>query len=240
MNRPSQIMLGASDLSRRTALQSSTIEQTTTAMSQLAETVMQNAARAREARDLAAALTKSAENSGEVMANATESMERITASSNQISSIIGLIDDIAFQTNLLALNASVEAARAGQAGEGFAVVAVEVRRLAQSAAKASADVKALIERSSTEVRGGSTLVSAAAEKISDMLRSARQSNDLMEGIAIQSQDQASSIGGVTKSMRSPRRDDAARRESRRRDQLGSIQCRAPGRRDGSAGRSLRH
>ena len=197
-----QIMLGAEDLSRRTALQSSTIEKTTTAMSRLADTVLQNASRAKEASDLAATLMRSAESSGSVMANATDSMERIIASSNQISSIIGLIDDIAFQTNLLALNASVEAARAGQAGEGFAVVALEVRRLAQSAAKASSDVKALIERSGTEVRGGSTLVVEAAKKIEDMLKNARLSNSLMESIASQSRDQASSIGGVSNSMKS--------------------------------------
>ncbi len=81
------------------------------------------------------------------MEQANEAMERITPSSAKISNIIGMIDDIAFQTNLLALNASVEAARAGEAGKGFAVVAVEVRRLAQSAAKASSEVKALIEQS---------------------------------------------------------------------------------------------
>ena len=86
------------------------------------------------------------------MRRANEAMERITTSSSKISSIIGVIDDIAFQTNLLALNASVEAARAGEAGKGFAVVAVEVRRLAQSAAKASSEVKVLIEQSGTEVR----------------------------------------------------------------------------------------
>ena len=103
------------------------------------------------------------------MQQATEAMERITTSSGKISNIIGLIDDIAFQTNLLALNASVEAARAGEAGKGFAVVAVEVRRLAQSAAKASSEVKALIEQSGTEVRGGSKLVAEAATKLDAML-----------------------------------------------------------------------
>ena len=85
-----------------------------------------------------------------LMLNAVQAMSAIEASSGKISNIIGLIDDIAFQTNLLALNASVEAARAGEAGKGFAVVAVEVRRLAQSAAQASSEVKALIEQSGSE------------------------------------------------------------------------------------------
>ena len=93
--------------------------------------------------------------------------------SAKISNIIGLIDDIAFQTNLLALNASVEAARAGDAGKGFAVVAVEVRRLAQSAASASADVKALVEQSANEVRAARKLVSDAATRLADMLEAVR-------------------------------------------------------------------
>jgi methyl-accepting chemotaxis protein len=108
----------------------------------------------------------------QVMDAATSAMERITASSAKVSDIIKMIDDIAFQTNLLALNASVEAARAGEAGKGFAVVAVEVRRLAQSAAQASSEVKALIEQSSHEVAGGSKLVAQAAEKLVAMLEAA--------------------------------------------------------------------
>jgi methyl-accepting chemotaxis protein len=104
-------------------------------MEQLSGTVLANAERAKDASSVAATVTRTAEDGGQVMHQATEAMERITHSSGKISNIIGMIDDIAFQTNLLALNASVEAARAGDAGKGFAVVAVEVRRLAQSAAE---------------------------------------------------------------------------------------------------------
>ena len=149
-----EILAGANDLSGRTTKQAATIEETSAAMEQLASTVQQNAQRAKDASGVAAGVTRTAEEGGLVMQQATEAMERITTSSGKISNIIGLIDDIAFQTNLLALNASVEAARAGEAGKGFAVVAVEVRRLAQSAAKASSEIKGLIEQSGTEVRGG--------------------------------------------------------------------------------------
>ena len=196
-----EILSGANDLSERTTKQAATIEETSAAMEQLASTVLSNAQKAQEASDVASSVTRTAEEGGAVMHQANEAMERITASSGKISNIIGLIDDIAFQTNLLALNASVEAARAGEAGKGFAVVAVEVRRLAQSAAEASSEVKALIEQSGTEVKGGSRLVAEAASKLEAMLAAARNSNALMEGIARESREQANSIEEVNAAVR---------------------------------------
>jgi methyl-accepting chemotaxis protein len=196
-----EILSGANDLSERTTKQAATIEETSAAMEQLASTVLANAERAKEASSVASGVTHTAEEGGQVMANATEAMERITQSSSKISNIIGLIDDIAFQTNLLALNASVEAARAGEAGKGFAVVAVEVRRLAQSAAQASSDVKALIEQSATEVKGGSRLVADAASRLQEILASARSSSELMNGIARESREQAASIEEVNTAVR---------------------------------------
>ena len=196
-----EILSGANDLSERTTKQAATIEETSAAMEQLASTVLQNAERAKEASGVASTVTRTAEEGGQVMHQATEAMERITQSSGKISNIIGLIDDIAFQTNLLALNASVEAARAGDAGKGFAVVAVEVRRLAQSAANASSEVKVLIEQSADEVKGGSRLVLDAAAKLEAMVTAARSSNELMSGIAKDSRDQAGAIEEVNTAVR---------------------------------------
>ena len=196
-----EILSGANDLSERTTKQAATIEETSATMEQLASTVVQNAERAKEASVVAGTVTRTAEEGGHVMTQANEAMEKITTSSGKISNIIGLIDDIAFQTNLLALNASVEAARAGEAGKGFAVVAVEVRRLAQSAAEASAEVKVLIEQSAEEVRGGSKLVADAASKLEAMLVAARSSNELMDGIARESREQAASIEEVNTAVR---------------------------------------
>ena len=196
-----EMLSGANDLSERTTKQSATIEETSAAMEQLASTVTENAKRAQSASTKARAVSTTATEGGLVMSKATEAMERITASSNKISNIIGLIDDIAFQTNLLALNASVEAARAGEAGKGFAVVAVEVRRLAQSAAQASSEVKGLIEQSGTEVSGGSKLVAEAAQKLVAMLEAAKESSALIDSIATASRDQASAIEEVNSAVR---------------------------------------
>jgi methyl-accepting chemotaxis protein len=196
-----EILSGANDLSERTTKQAATIEQTSAAMEQLANTVAENARMADDANTSANAVSADAMRSGEVMDKANEAMERITQSSAKISNIIGMIDDIAFQTNLLALNASVEAARAGDAGKGFAVVAVEVRRLAQSAASASSDVKALIEASANEVKGGSQLVSSAATQLRDMLGAVTQNAGLMQSIAKASKVQAAAIEEVSVAVR---------------------------------------
>ncbi|WP_232846776.1 methyl-accepting chemotaxis protein [Devosia beringensis] len=197
----SEIVIGTNDLSERTTKQAATIEETSAAIEQLAATVLENADRARDANTNAQKVNQVGEEGGAVMRQANDAMSRITESSSKISNIIGLIDDIAFQTNLLALNASVEAARAGDAGQGFAVVAVEVRRLAQSAAQASADVKTLVEASAGEVGAGTKLVAEAASKLAAMMEAARANNTLMEGIARNSREQASAIEEVSGAVR---------------------------------------
>ncbi len=128
-------------------------------------------------------------------------MERISASSQRIFNIIGMIDDIAFQTNLLALNASVEAARAGDAGSGFAVVAQEVRRLAQSAAESSAEVKGLVEQSAREVSTGRQMVATAASNLDSVLSAVEQSAQSMLAISRASQEQAREIAEVSTAVR---------------------------------------
>ncbi len=192
-----EILSGANDLAERTTRQAAAVEETSAALEQLAGTVSENSRRASAASAKAKAVSGTAGEANAMMQEANEAMQRISASSTKISNIIGLIDDIAFQTNLLALNASVEAARAGDAGKGFAVVAVEVRRLAQSAAGASADVKALIEQSANEVSIGSRRVADATVKVTAMHDGIQENGVLIEGIAGATEAQSTSIREVT-------------------------------------------
>lgn len=187
---------GFQDLSGRTAGQASQVEETAAAVDMLTRSISKNAERAAQARDKAGSVEKAVTNSGEVMKGATEAMDQMVASSKKIADIVALIDGIAFQTNLLSLNASVEAARAGHAGAGFAVVAAEVRNLAQSTANSSGDIRKLIEQSQAEVTEGVELVSKAASNLHLMVDSIGEVTVLMREISENTSEQANRLTEV--------------------------------------------
>ena len=163
-----EVRVAADDLAKRTEQQAASIEETAAALDEITTTVKKSSNRAEEAGKLVAQARNHAEHSGDVVRNAIGAMDQIEASSREISSIIGVIDEIAFQTNLLALNAGVEAARAGDAGKGFAVVAQEVRELAQRSAKAAKEIKTLINASGAQVANGVALVTNAAGALQEI------------------------------------------------------------------------
>jgi methyl-accepting chemotaxis protein len=185
-----EVSQSADDLSKRTEQQAASLEETAAALDQITANVSNSSKRAEEARAIAIQANESARHSGEVVASAVDAMGKIEQSSNQISSIIGVIDDIAFQTNLLALNAGVEAARAGEAGKGFAVVAQEVRELAQRSAKAAKEIKDLIRNSSIEVESGVKLVSDTGEALKTIETYIVTINQHMDAIATSAREQS--------------------------------------------------
>lgn len=189
----SEISAGSKDLSERTEQQASTLEETAASMEEITGAVRQNTENAGNANDLASNAKTVAVKGGSVVEQAVSAMGTITQSSQKISDIITVIDDIAFQTNLLALNAAVEAARAGDAGKGFAVVASEVRSLAGRSAAASKDIKALINESSDQVKTGSELVNQAGETLKQIVESVTNVASIISEIASASSQQATGI-----------------------------------------------
>ena len=123
-------------------------------------------------------------------------MGDIESSSQQISQIVGVIDEIAFQTNLLALNAGVEAARAGEAGRGFAVVASEVRALAQRSAPAAKEIKTLIATSRSQVENGVTLVGRTGMALKAIAARVHDISGIMAEITASTREQSTALDEV--------------------------------------------
>ncbi|MDH4386176.1 MAG: methyl-accepting chemotaxis protein [Caulobacter sp.] len=191
-----EISKAADDLSRRTEKQAATLEQTAAALDQITATVKRTAEGADRAGTVVAEAKSAAEQSGQVVSRAVAAMGEIERSSDQITQIIGVIDEIAFQTNLLALNAGVEAARAGDAGRGFAVVASEVRALAQRSAEAAKEIKSLIAASSGQVKAGVGLVGETGEALTAIVERVAEINGLMAEITASAKEQAMALTEV--------------------------------------------
>jgi methyl-accepting chemotaxis protein len=191
-----EIATAADDLSKRTEQQAASLEQTAAALDEITATGRKAAEGADHARGVVAAAKSDAEKTGAVVGKTVEAMGEIEKSSQQITQIIGVIDEIAFQTNLLALNAGVEAARAGDAGRGFAVVASEVRALAQRSADAAKEIKGLISKSSTQVADGVQLVAEAGKSLDRIMVQVGEINKVVIDIAAGAQEQATGLAQV--------------------------------------------
>ena len=197
-----EISQSAEDLSKRTEQQAASLEETAAALDQITVNVSSSTKRTEEARSIATEANQSAQKSAQVVSHAEEAMRRIEGSSQQISNIIGVIDEIAFQTNLLALNAGVEAARAGEAGKGFAVVAQEVRELAQRSAQAAKEIKGLIQNSSTEVESGVRLVRETGEALNVIGGFINQVSSHMNAIATSAKEQSTGLAEINTAVNS--------------------------------------
>ena len=232
------------NLSVRTHRQSSSLVETAASMEEMSSIVENNADEAKKASNIVRNARGTVDSSRESLLEAVgrtietnertladlqttntrvvEAMAAITQSSQKISGIITLINDIAFQTNLLALNASVEAARAGEHGKGFAVVATEVRKLSHRSAKASSEIGKLIESSLENINNGKDFVEKSDEALGSMkketeeilqdlknqssenleaiLRAVIEFSEMMENIEAASQEHASGINQVNQAI----------------------------------------
>ncbi|MQB02943.1 globin-coupled sensor protein [Agrobacterium tumefaciens] len=153
------------DMARRTEQQAAALEETAAAVEEITTISKLSAQRSEEAKAIVESSAAEAARSRDVVTEAVKAMGAIEESSQKITQIISVIDEISFQTNLLALNAGVEAARAGEAGKGFAVVAQEVRELAQRSANAAKEIKTLITKSSEDVMQGVSLVNKTGQSL---------------------------------------------------------------------------
>ncbi|WP_317055330.1 methyl-accepting chemotaxis protein [Roseovarius rhodophyticola] len=191
-----EIDQAAGNLASRAETQAATLEQSAAALNELTESVHQTSERASQAEIAGRNSREAAESGAQIVRDAVNAVHAIEKSSDNVSRIIGVIDDIAFQTNLLALNAGVEAARAGDAGKGFAVVASEVRSLAQKASESAREIKALITESSSHVETGSKLVNSTGEKLENILNMTVELQGYVSEIASAAREQATGISEI--------------------------------------------
>lgn len=197
MSLSEQLANRSAELAVKTEEQSATLMHTASSMEEIGAGTKNNAEHTRLASERAGEATRCARKGGELMGEVATNMQSITDCARQMTEIIAMIDGIAFQTNILALNAAVEAARAGDHGKGFSVVAGEVRNLAHRSAEAAKSIKTLISVTSDNVTQGANIVAEAERNMQDIVSGSGELNSLMEQIAVSTAEQEKGIDQIT-------------------------------------------
>jgi len=187
-------------LAQGASQQAASLEETSASSEQMSSMTRKNAANSQQAKHFMNAVSQRVVEANSTLEDMMTSMQEIGASSDKISKIIKVIDEIAFQTNILALNAAVEAARAGEAGMGFAVVADEVRNLAQRSAQAAKDTASLIEDSILKSGEGSTKLGGVATSIRAITEGAGKVKTLVDEADASSKEQAQGTEQISKAI----------------------------------------
>lgn len=180
--------------------QAASLEQTSASTGQINQMVHKNAENSHSVTGFAADANRLLTEANHKLEQMLVSMKDISSSSEKISKIIRVIDEIAFQTNILSLNAAVEAARAGEAGMGFAVVADEVRNLAQRCSQAARDTSTLIEESINHSRNGKIRLDEVALSMRQVTDSAMEVQKLSDEVHVGSQEQSKGVERISKAI----------------------------------------
>ncbi len=196
----SQVSSSSQSLAQRASEFAASIEETSASSEEMSAMTRKNSHSSDQSSQLMHVVDERVRRANEVLGGMNTSMNDINASSSKISKIIKVIDEIAFQTNILALNASVEAARAGDAGLGFAVVADEVRNLAQRSAQAAKDTALLIEESIAKSGEGGVRLREVESAIRSITESAGKVTILVDEVNVGSKEQAQGTQQISKAI----------------------------------------
>ncbi|MYM27871.1 HAMP domain-containing protein [Duganella sp. CY15W] len=191
-----EIAQGNSVLTRRTRTQAGSLEDADAAMQLMSGQLAQTASHAELAGQLAHCANSFAARGGSVVQRLVVTMASIRGSSRRVVEVVGVIDGLAVQTHMLALSAAVEAARAGEHGHGLAVVAGEVRSLAQRSASAAQEIKALMSESAVAIDSGTRSVEEAGDNMAEIVATVRQVGEIIGQIGASSGEQTQGVLGM--------------------------------------------